>query len=509
MIQVLSERAMCMCPHGGQLQFIVTHRSADGADGQLLTMPDYSQAMIVGCALPPTAGGPCMKVAFAQDPIGQAIKVRGQQVVTQTVISITDKGWPIMVMSPGMSGVSIMYTPSLRTFRRAEFGRRSVEMKRVGAVGGVAGAAAVPPGGAGGAASAGAPSSGSQTPRKDVVGAHWGAPYARRGEPLPLVGYTTGFGDGTPATLLLYRFDPDGSHTFVTRLNGTVQENRVETEWTFDYPDDVTELPDMFEGDESYDAPEYFFELKVGGKTARSGLVEFVDSIEIELSEEDKEAFADLDYVVHFADGTSRRGRFEDGRVKLEDIPPGKVHWAFLPREKRIELVTWGQSIVHRGEQVALRGETSGFDDGTAATLRIFARREDGDQELFALPAEVERDRVEAVWQYEYEGDVADLPDPIGREGDVYTPVRYYFDLEIDGHLGRSGMLEFRDWIEFEVVDADGRPLAHLAFVVRFADGSQREFRLDEQGRARLNDVPPGNVELDLKASRIGRGGSG
>ena len=502
MIQVLSERAVCMCPHGGQLQFIVTHRSADGADGQLLTMPDYSQAMVVGCALPPMAGGPCMKVAFAQDPIGQAIKVRGQQVVTQTVISITDKGWPILVVSPGMSGVSILYTPSLRTFRRAEFGRRSVEMKRVGGVGGAVGATAVPPGGAGGAASAGAPSSSSTTPRKDVVAAHWGAPYARRGEALPLVGYTTGFGDGTSATLLVYRFDPDGSHTFTTRLSGTVQENRVETEWIFDYPDDVTELPDMFEGDESYDAPEYFFELKVGGKTARSGLVEFVDSIEIELSEEDKEDFADLDYVVHFADGTNRRGRLEDGRVKLEDIPPGKVHWEFLPREKRIELVAWGQSIVHRDEQVALRAETAGFDDGTAATLRIFAYREDGDHELVGqLAAAVGRDRVEAVWPYEYHGDVADLPDPIGREGDVYAPVRYFFDLDVDGHTGRSGMLEFRDWIEFEVVDVDEKPLAYQRFVARFADGSQREFRLDEDGQARLDGVPPGMVYLDQVAS--------
>jgi hypothetical protein len=494
MIRVLSERAVCMCPHGGRLQFIVTHRSADGADGQMLTMPDYSRAMVVGCVLPPIAGGPCMKVAFAQDPIGQAIKVRGQQVVTQTVISITDKGWPIIVATPGMSGASIMYTPSLRTFRRAEFGRRSVEMKRVGGMGGMAGATAVPPGGAG---------SGSPTPRKDVLAAHWGAPYARRREALPLVGYTTGFGDGTSATLLVYRFDPDGSHQFTTRLSGTVQRDRIETEWTFDYPDDVTELPDIVEGDESYDAPEYFFELKVGGKTARSGLVEFVDSIEIELPEEDKEDFADLDYVVHFADGTSRRGRLEDGRVKLEDIPPGKVHWEFLPREKRIELVTWGQSIVHRGEQVALRAETAGFDDGTVATLQIFAYRDDGDHELVGhLAAAVERDRVEAVWPFEYHGEVADLPDPVGREDDVYAPIRYFFDVEVDGHTARSGMLEFRDWIEFEVVSVDEQPLAYQWFVARFADGSQREFRLDRQGHARLDAIPPGKVYLDRSARK-------
>lgn len=495
-IPVLSDRAICMCPHGGRLQFMVTHRMADGADGQVLTLPDYTSAMIVGCALPPVSGGPCMKVAFAQDPLGRAMTVRGQQVVTNTVIAFSDKGWPILVMHPGMSGVSIMYTPSIRLQRQAQFAQASVKKHQVGGSGDGAQATSSAVG------SGPAPKPSSQTPWKDVTAAYWGSPYLRRGEAARLRGHTVGFGDGTAASFLVYRYDPDGGHAFVTRLSGSVAKNRAEAEWTFEYEGDVDDLPDMVDGDESYDPPEYYFELKVGGKSARSGLIEFVDSIEIELPEEDKETFADLDFVAHFADGTSLRGRFENGRVELRDIPPGKVHWELLPREKRIELVAWGQDIVHRDEQVALRAETVGFDDGTAATLKIFAYREEGDHELVGeLAAAVERDRVAAVWPFAYHGDVADLPDPIGREGDVYVPIRYFFDIDVDGRVGRSGMLEFRDWMTIELVDGDGQPRAYEPFIARFTDGSERRFRLDGQGRARLDNIPPGRVYLEKPGS--------
>lgn len=112
-IPVLSDSAICMCSHGGQLKFIVTHFKADGADSQVLTISDYSNAMIVGCVLPPIAGGPCLKVLTAIDPLGQAMKVNGNAVVTQAVISMTANGWPILVVYPGRSAISINPVPAI------------------------------------------------------------------------------------------------------------------------------------------------------------------------------------------------------------------------------------------------------------------------------------------------------------------------------------------------------------------------------------------------------------
>ena len=67
-IKILTDGAICMCPHGGQLKFIVTHKTADGADGEVLTLRDYGNALVAGCALPPNAGGPCMKVCYGTGP---------------------------------------------------------------------------------------------------------------------------------------------------------------------------------------------------------------------------------------------------------------------------------------------------------------------------------------------------------------------------------------------------------------------------------------------------------
>ena len=314
MIQILSDKAICMCPHGGQLQFMPTHMKADGMDGQALTIQDYTNAFIVGCAMPPPPAGisPCLTVLLAIDPMGQAMKVNGNNVVTQMVVSFTDKGWPIIVVSPGMSAMSINIDPSIPSFRKAEFAQASVQRQSGLPIG------------------AGSKQGSSLKPFKDVIVAYWESDYARRKEKLILKGRTIGFGDGTPATLLVYKYDLAGSHKFIKQLTGSVKKNEVEVPWQFDYPDDVAELPDKVAGDEFYAAPEYFFELKVGGKSARSGLVEFRDYIEVELVDEEGKVIPNAEYIAHFADGSKLGGMLDDeGTAKLIDVPPGNVYFSF------------------------------------------------------------------------------------------------------------------------------------------------------------------------------------
>ena len=484
MIKILTDSAICMCPHGGQLQFIVTHLKADGADGQVLTLQEYSNAMIVGCALPPVAGGPCMKVMIAQDPIGQAMKVQGNTVVTQMVISFTDKGWPIMVVSPGMSALSIMLEPSSFLARKAEFAQASLTKHGVTAD------------------AASAAGSWSTTPFKDVIAAFWGSDYARREQDVKLMGTTVGFGDGTPATLLVYKYDVDGSHEFKKRLISSVKGNRVETDWLFEYQDDVDDLLNLYEGDEYYLPPDYYFELKVGGKTARSNLLEFIDWTEVELVDDDGNPVRHADYTAYLADDSTRIGSLDgDGKAKLIDIPAGKVHWSFKPQLKAVVSAEWSSEYARRDETVTLLGRTSGFGDGTPGTLHIFEHDADGNHDLTAeLTATVEGDRVVAEWPFEYQKDVDDLPDKV--EGDeVYHAPEYFFELVVASKSARSGLIEFKDWIEVELLDEDDNPLADTDFIAHFADGSSQQGKTDGSGKARLVDIPPGRVHLEFPGS--------
>ena len=53
-------------------------------------------------------------------------------------------------------------------------------------------------------------------------------------------------------------------------------------------------------------------------------------------------------------------------------------------------------------------------------------------------------------------------------------------------------------WIAFEVKDQQGNPVVNRAFVLTLPDGSPREGTLDENGKARLNRIPPGNCKFTL-----------
>lgn len=165
---------------------------------------------------------------------------------------------------------------------------------------------------------------------KSVVAAAWRTDYARRGEGVKLEGTTAGISSGTAATLDIYRHDPAGSHSLVEQVSATVEDDKVAAEWTFEFEGDVEELPDMIEGADEYLPPRYFFELVAESESARSGLLEFKDRMELELVDKDGEALPNLQYTARFADGSEDSGAVDDdGKVTLVEIPPGRVHLAF------------------------------------------------------------------------------------------------------------------------------------------------------------------------------------
>ena len=209
-------------------------------DGEVLTLKDYGNALIAGCALPPNAGGPCMKVAMVQDPVGRPMKIRGDTVITEMVISMTDKGYPIMVVSPGMSAISIDFAPVGSAPRQV--GEHEVDRQKQVLALGLAQARTL-----GNAADSGAPFAGDcndpkpkPTPKPtpkgpeegEVVSAQWSTDLAKCEEIVKLLGETKGFGDGTKAKLEIFKLKEDGAEEPVTELSGTVQGNKVEVEWS-------------------------------------------------------------------------------------------------------------------------------------------------------------------------------------------------------------------------------------------------------------------------------------
>ncbi len=172
-------------------------------------------------------------------------------------------------------------------------------------------------------------------PARLLANAKWSAAEVRRGDVVKLTVDAREFADGTRVALSIYENDADGGHDFITELTAAVENEKVGAEWAYDYPDDTAEIPtddELKPVNGSYAHPEYFFVARAAGKEAKSGLLRFKDSIELELYE-DGEQVTNREYTLYFADGTERKGALDGkGTAQEENLPPGPVRVDFAPR---------------------------------------------------------------------------------------------------------------------------------------------------------------------------------
>ncbi|MFX0198091.1 MAG: hypothetical protein ACFFCW_18385 [Candidatus Hodarchaeota archaeon] len=165
----------------------------------------------------------------------------------------------------------------------------------------------------------------------------WGQKEARRGDVVKLSADIEGVPDETEVMLVIYEYDQDGAHDFITKFPCRVKNKKIEAEWEYEYHEDTDEIPTQEEKQRygrHYNPPEYFFVIDVYrqrfGDKQESGLLEFKDWIEIRLYDGAGDPIPDEDYVLQLSDGTKRDGKLgSDGTAIEKDIPPGKVYVSF------------------------------------------------------------------------------------------------------------------------------------------------------------------------------------
>ena len=176
----------------------------------------------------------------------------------------------------------------------------------------------------------------------------------------------------------------------------------------------------------------------------------------------------------------------------------------------------WSQGEARRGDEVKLTADVKGVRDGTEATVEIYNYNPEGNHDsVTEFPALVKNKKIELSWEYEYHEDTKEIPTEEERQdyGKHYNPPEYFFTVEIEGQKfgeeQESGLLKFKDWIEIELTDEDGKPVENEKYVLHLPDGQQRQGTLDGNGHAREEDIPPGRVvvkfpnleRVDLKES--------
>ena len=172
---------------------------------------------------------------------------------------------------------------------------------------------------------------------RSLTNAKWSQNFARVEEVVKLSADVEGYETGTKAVFEIFEMDIGGKDDFITKINSSVQGNKVKSEWAYKYIEDTD---DVSEEDEKkgYSSPEYYFWVKVKNSKARSDLLEFRDWIEIELIDENDNPVANEDYVLYLPNGEVRKGKLDaNGYKKEENIPPGKCQVEF-PNQSNVEV---------------------------------------------------------------------------------------------------------------------------------------------------------------------------
>lgn len=171
-------------------------------------------------------------------------------------------------------------------------------------------------------------------PAIQVKNLKWDKKEAHRGDILKLTADVLNVYEGTEAEIQIWEYDTDGAHDFITKFTAIVKNKKIEAEWEYEYYEDTDDIPTEEETEKGYNPPEYFFRVIIAGVSADSGLLEFKDWIEISLIDDEGNPMVDEIYILHFPDGTQKKGSLDrEGKAKIEDLPPGLIKIEYPDQE--------------------------------------------------------------------------------------------------------------------------------------------------------------------------------
>jgi uncharacterized Zn-binding protein involved in type VI secretion len=172
------------------------------------------------------------------------------------------------------------------------------------------------------------------------------------------------------------------------------------------------------------------------------------------------------------------------GPITKYDIDPGSYEISL----KAITSARWSKKSARDGENVKMMVEMIGFDPGTKADFRVWEKDYNKADKLVAeiKDISIKTDRADADWKYVW------VDDDMAKTPSGYSAPEYYFTVEIESCFIRSGILSYRDYIELTLKDFNDKPIPTENYKVFLSSGEIRQGKLDGNGYAKIDKVPPG-----------------
>jgi len=168
----------------------------------------------------------------------------------------------------------------------------------------------------------------------------------------------------------------------------------------------------------------------------------------------------------------------------------------------------WGQKEARRGDVVKLTADVKEAPDGLEYMIYIYEYDQDSAHDFITkFPCRVKDQNLEAEWEYEYHEDTDEIPTEEEKKkyGGKYNPPEYFWVAELGGkRFGddqESGLLEFKDWLIIELYDDENNLIPNEKFIIHLPDGTKKKGSLNSKGFSKLEDLPPGKVEIEYPES--------
>ena len=169
----------------------------------------------------------------------------------------------------------------------------------------------------------------------------------------------------------------------------------------------------------------------------------------------------------------------------------------------KITNVKWDKNYVKRGDVLKLSADIKGVADGTEAEIQIWEYDSAGANELITkFPYSIKNGKVNSEWQFQYPGKTEEIPASYESESGYPQP-QYYFRVRVAEVYADSEIIKFKDWIEIKLVDSDGYPMKNVEYELHLPDGETKKGKLDDEGYAKVEDVPPGKYGISFPYIKV------
>lgn len=200
-------------------------------------------------------------------------------------------------------------------------------------------------------------------------------------------------------------------------------------------------------------------------------------------------------YELTGTDGKKSAGRLGgDGKIRKDGMDPGNATVQLFS----VHNARWSTDKAKVGDRVKLTADVRGYASGTKAVFQIWEKDINSpDDRITRIETKTKGDKVETQWEYQYAEDVDDIQtERESKKG--YSAPEYYFTVKVEKSKAKSGLLEYKDWIEIELKDENGNPMAEEEYILRLTNGEIRNGKLDKNGYKKEENIPPTTCKVEF-----------